>query len=109
MTASRQSTNDHHAGYTKFPTDPTDPTGVSFRDSISSSADRVQVFKPGDKIYAVDTAQLPPGSVVRDGVPDGHVSVIATPDEIRAAVFDDPLLRDSGLKLLDDGSYRLPR
>ena len=87
----------------------TDPTGVSFRDSISSSADRVQVFKPWDKIYAVDTAQLPPGSVVRDGVPDGHVSVIATPDEIRAAVFDDRILRDSGLKLLDDGSYWLPR
>ena len=69
----------------------------------------MQVFKPGDKIYAVDTARLPPGSVVRDGMPAGHVSVRATPDEIRAAVFDDPFLRDSGMKLLEDGSYRLPK
>lgn len=87
----------------------TDPTGVSFRDSISSSADGAQVFKPGDKIWAVDTAELPPGSVVRDGVPAGHVSVNATPGAIRAAVFDDPILSGSGMKLLEDGSYRLPK
>lgn len=86
----------------------TDPTGVSFRESISSSADRVQVFKAGDKIYAVDTAKLPPGSVVRDGVPNGHVSIRATPDQIRAAIVDDPNLSGLGLKKLDDGSYRIP-
>jgi len=82
---------------------------VWFRDSISSSADRVQVFRAGDNLYAVDTAKLPPGSVFRDGVPNGHVSVRATPDEIRAAVLDDPDLSGLGLKKLDDGSYRLPK
>jgi hypothetical protein len=87
----------------------TDPTGVSFRDSISSSSDGAQVFKRGDKIWAVDSGLLPRGSVLRDGTPAGHVSVRATPDEIRAAVFDDPFLRDSGMKRLDDGSYRLPK
>ncbi len=87
----------------------TDPTGVSFRDSISSSADRVQAFKVGDKIYGVDTAKLPPGSVIRDGVPDGHVSIRATPAQIRAAVVDDPNLSGLGLKKMDDGSYRLPK
>jgi RHS repeat-associated protein len=87
----------------------TDPTGVSFRDSISSSADQIQVFRAGDKIYAVDTSKLPPGSVIRDGVPNGHVSIRATPDQIRAAVVDDPDLSGLGLKKLDDGSYRLPK
>lgn len=87
----------------------TDATGLSFRDSISSSADGAQVFKPGDKIWAVDTAKLPAGSVVRDGVPAGHVSVNATPDAIRAAVFGDPFLLGSGMKQLEDGSYRLPK
>jgi hypothetical protein len=33
----------------------TDPNGVSFRDSVSSSANGEQVFRPGDKLYAVDT------------------------------------------------------
>jgi hypothetical protein len=87
----------------------TDASGVSFRDSISSSADRVQVFRRGDKIWAVDTSKLPPGSVVRDGGPAGHVTVRATPAQIREAVVDDPALRDLGLKRLDDGSYRLPK
>ena len=86
-----------------------DASGVSFRDSVSSSADRVQVFRRGDKIWAVDTSKLPPGSVVRDGVPAGHVTVIASPAQIRAAIVDDPALRDLGLKQLDDGSYRLPK
>lgn len=88
----------------------TDPSGVSFRDSVSSSADGSQTFRPGDKIYAVDTAQLPPGSVVYDGSPPGHVSVFATPDEIRSALVtdfpDNPLI---GLDPLDDGSFRLPK
>src|SRR5262249_56252282 len=46
----------------------TDASGVSFRDSVSSSADRVQVFRRGDQIWAVDTSKLPPGPVLRDGV-----------------------------------------
>jgi len=68
--------------------------------------DRTQVFRPGEKMFAVDTAMLPRGSVVRDGVPDGHVSIFATPDEIRAARVNVPWL---DLKQLGDGSYRLPQ
>jgi RHS repeat-associated protein len=63
----------------------TDASGVSFRSTVSSSADKAQVFRPGDKIWAVDKSKLPPGSVVNDNVPFGHVSVTATPGEIRAA------------------------
>jgi hypothetical protein len=84
----------------------TDAAGVSFRDSISSAADKTRVFRPGDKMFAIDTNKLPKGSVVRDGVPDGHVSVFATPEQIRQALTDVPWL---GLKRLADGSYRLPK
>jgi len=86
----------------------TDPSGVSIRDSVSRSTDGQQVFRPGDKIYGVDTSQLPPGSVVRDGVPDGHVSVFATPQQIRDAIVPYPL-DEYGLNPLADGSYRLPK
>jgi hypothetical protein len=38
------------------------------------------------------------------------VSVFATPEEIRAAIIDDPLLAALGLKPLDEfGAYRIPR
>ena len=92
----------------------TDASGVSFRDSISSAADGAQTFKPGDKIFAVDTSKLPQGSVVVDGgvngVPAGHVSVNATPDQIRAAVTQDVGgTALEGLKKLDDGSFRMPK
>lgn len=90
----------------------TDSSGVSFRDSVSSStsAAHPQVFRPGDKIWGVDTSRLPPGSVVRDGRPPGHVSVSATPEQITAAIIDDPFLAELGLKRLDDfGAYRLPK
>jgi hypothetical protein len=72
----------------------TDASGVSFRDSVSSSlsSEHPQVFRPGDKIWGLDTSKLPAGSVVRDGVPPGHVSVYATPEQIRAAIVQDPLL-----------------
>jgi RHS repeat-associated protein len=91
-----------------------DPAGVSFRDSVSSSADGAQVFRPGDKIWAVDSAKLPQGSVARDGGtlgrPDGHVSVNAAPGQIREAIVHDPLLEDLGLKSLPEhGSFRLPK
>jgi hypothetical protein len=85
----------------------TDPGGVFFRDSVSSSADGVQTFKPGEKIWAVSTDRLPPGSVIRDGIPHGHVTVNATPGEIRAATVDSSLLH--GLRRLEDGTYRLPK
>jgi hypothetical protein len=91
----------------------TDTAGVSFRDSISSSGNRAQVFEPGAKMWSVDTSKLPPGSVVLDGNPAGHVSVFATPSEIRAAIVPQSSanpLSDFGLKLLEDGtSYRLPK
>ena len=86
----------------------TDASGVSFRDSVSSSTSGTQVFRPGDKIYAVDAAQLPSGSILRDGLPAGHVTVSATPAEIRAAVVGGPL-EELGLKPLEDGSFRLPK
>jgi hypothetical protein len=90
----------------------TDPTGVSFRSSVSSSADGQQVFRPGAKIWSIDTGQLPPGSVDFDNDPDGHVSVYATPEEIRDAVIaggSDNILQELGLKPLGDpGAYRLP-
>jgi RHS repeat-associated protein len=91
----------------------TDAAGVSFRDSISSSANRAQVFDPGAKIWAVDTSKLPSGSVMLDGNPAGHVSVFATPSEIRTAIVpQSPAnpLGGFGLKLLEDGtSYRIPK
>jgi len=90
----------------------TDPSGVSFRDSVSSStsSEHPQVFRQGDKIWGVDTAKPPPGSVVRDGVPEGHVSVSATPDEITSAIVDDPFLAELGLNGLDEfGAYRIPK
>jgi RHS repeat-associated protein len=91
----------------------TDSSGVSFRSSVSSSADNRQVFQPGSKLYSVDTSLLPDGSVVPDDDPAGHVSVYASPDDIRSAIVpqgaDNPL-NDFGLKALDDGSsYRLPK
>lgn len=91
----------------------TDPTGVSFRDSVSSAANGAQTLRPGDKIYAVDTNQLPSGSVRYDNSPPGHVSVSATPDQIRGAVVSQGAgnpLGDLGLKPLETGSaYRLPK
>jgi len=91
----------------------TDPTGVSFRSSVSSSADRVQVFGPRDKIWAIKTDQLPDDSVVVDDNPPGHVSVFATPEEINAAVVPsgpENFLEQLGLKILEEpGSYRLPK
>ena len=95
----------------------TDATGVSFRESVSSAADGTQTFRPGDKIYAVDVDQLPPGSVKFDGgvggTPAGHVTVNATPDQIRAATMpvapENPL---SGVLKPVKGSptsYKLPK
>jgi RHS repeat-associated protein len=90
-----------------------DPTGVSTRGSISSSADKMQIFEPGEKIYAIDTRLLPEGSALADDIPAGHVSVNATPDQIRLAIVphgpDNPL-QQLGLKPLKDlGCYRLPK
>jgi hypothetical protein len=92
--------------------------GVSFRDSISSSADGRQKFEAGQNIFAVDVQKLPPGTVRFDGgtgpnLPHGHVSVFATPKEIRDAVIpksaDNPL-GELGLKEAQNpGTYKLPK
>jgi hypothetical protein len=87
---------------------------TSFRDSFSSAADGSQTFRPGDKVFAVDTSLLPQGSVDPDGFPEGlepagHVSVRATPDEIRRAVTPKPLA-DHGMRgPNEDNSYTMPK
>jgi hypothetical protein len=89
----------------------TDPAGVSFRSSVSSSADGAQVFRPGDKIWAANTGQLPPGSVLFDDVPAGHVTVNASAEAIRAATVPggpgNPL--NDLFKGIRDAFYRLPK
>jgi hypothetical protein len=95
----------------------TDESGVSFREHVSSAADGTQTFKHGENIYAADTTKLPSGSAVVDGGvngnPPGHVSVKATPEQIKAAIVergpDNPL---DGLGLKDaanTSSYKLPK
>lgn len=65
-------------------------SAVSFRDSLSNPTGSRQspVFKPGDQYIGVDTNKLPFGSVVRDNNPPGHVSVRATPEQIKDAIVD---------------------
>jgi len=64
---------------------------VSFRDSLSNPLpqDGPAVLKPGRNFIEVNTRKLPPGSVKADGgiggLPPGHVSVNATPDQITNA------------------------
>ncbi len=63
--------------------------GLSFRDSLSNPLDGKQcpVFPPGADYVSVDPAKLPTGSVVRDNVPPGHVTVTgATPTQVKGAV-----------------------
>lgn len=64
---------------------------VSFRDSLSNPVNKEQAtMLPGRNYIEVDTGKLPPGSVKVDGgkvvdgkkMPDGHVSVKATPQQI---------------------------
>jgi hypothetical protein len=66
---------------------------VSFRDSLSNHVDSKAnpTFKPGGQYVEVDVAKLPKGSATADGRPhgpreEGHVSVTATPEEIKAAI-----------------------
>lgn len=72
-------------------------TGLSFQDSLSNPNNGGPgVLRPGEKHFGVDTAKLPKGSVIRDNVPPGHVTVRGlTPDQIRQAIVDpfgDPFL-----------------
>jgi RHS repeat-associated protein len=67
---------------------------VSFRDSLSNPMpqDGPAVLKPGQEYITVDAAKLPEGTTTYDGgvggLPPGHVSVSATPEEIRNAIVD---------------------
>ncbi len=46
-------------------------------------------FAPGDRYIVVDTTMLPPGSVIYDNEPVGHVSVVGvSPEGIRRAIVD---------------------
>jgi len=78
---------------------PNEKGRVSFRDSISNPVKKPDPpAKPPlrDTIIEVDTSKLPPGTVHPDGgtivdgtlMPDGHVSVTATPEEIVKATTD---------------------
>ena len=61
---------------------PKDNGELSFRDSISNALGEEPVLRSGKEFIAVDISKLPPGSVIWDNVPDGHVSVKNVPLEI---------------------------
>ena len=64
---------------------------LSFRDSLSNPLPKTErpVFRPGDDYIGIDTSKLPPGSVVPDNVPPGHVSVQGvTPEQLQQAVIE---------------------
>jgi RHS repeat-associated protein len=64
-------------------------SSVSFRSSLSNPmpSEGTAVLNPGKSYIAVDTGKLPPGSVVVDNVPPGHVSVTASAATIKDAVI----------------------
>jgi len=69
-----------------------DADGVSFRNSLSNSVPAAgeppaPVLRPGKPYIEVDTSKLPPGSVIPDDVPPGHVTVTATLEEILNAII----------------------
>ncbi len=68
---------------------------LSFRDSLSNpwplAEGQRPVFRPGEPYFGVNTAKLPAGSVIPEGVPPGHVSVVGVdPGVIRDAVIQQP-------------------
>lgn len=52
---------------------------LSFRDSLSNpwplQPGQRPVFRPGEPYFQIDTTKLPPGSVIPDNIPPGHVGV----------------------------------
>lgn len=68
-----------------------DAGDLSFRDSLSNPVGTGQppVMNPGKDFIGIDTSKLPPGSVIYDNVPPGHVTVRGvTPEQLRAAVVE---------------------
>jgi hypothetical protein len=69
---------------------PQDNGYLSFRDSLSNPVEPGvpgppggrPVFRPGEEYMRIDTSKLPPGTVIPDGVPPGHVSVRNVPPEV---------------------------
>jgi hypothetical protein len=68
------------------PSNLSDPDGLSFRDSLSDpiGPETKPVFTK-DEYIQVDVSKLPEGSAVRDNNPPGHVTVRATPEQIKNA------------------------
>ncbi|HVS72480.1 MAG TPA: hypothetical protein VHQ47_14590 [Phycisphaerae bacterium] len=64
-------------------------SGVSFRDSLSNPIDAKAnpPLKSGPYVV-VDVRKLPAGTVRYDSDPRGHVTVVALPEAIRAAIVD---------------------
>jgi RHS repeat-associated protein len=61
--------------------------GLSFRNSLSNPKEGQPVFPPGSRYIEVDPSKLPPGSVIRDDNPPGHVTVLPLPvDVLQGAV-----------------------
>ena len=68
-----------------------DADGVSFRDSLTNPVPATgqtskPVLRPGKPYIEVETDLLPPGTVVFDNNPPGHVGVTATVEEIVDAI-----------------------
>jgi hypothetical protein len=68
-----------------------DAGNLSFRDSLSNpvGTGEAPVMNPGKDFIGIDTSKLPPGSVIYDNVPPGHVTVRGvTPEQLKNAVVD---------------------
>jgi RHS repeat-associated protein len=57
---------------------------LSFRNSLSNPLPNTgrPVFRPGDDYFGIDPSKLPPGSVIHDNAPPGHVSVQGVPPDV---------------------------
>ena len=66
---------------------PQDGGKLSFRTSLNNPVGQPPVFRAGKPYIQVDTARLPPDSVVVDNDPPGHAYVVGVdPHVLRAAV-----------------------
>ncbi len=67
--------------------------GLSFRNSLSNPYplpdNQRPVFEPGKPFFGIDVSGLPPGSVIPDNQPPGHVTVIDVAWEILKSLVVD--------------------